>query len=64
MLRCKKRVADPHSLDPDPDPIRIQGFFDDKKKLTAEQKIDQKLQFTFFLGLHKERLSYRRSLKL
>jgi hypothetical protein len=36
----------------DPDPIRIQGFNDQKlKKITAEKKIkfvlDQKLQFTY-----------------
>ena len=38
--------------DTDPDPIRIQGFNDQKlKKITAEKKIkfffDQKLQFTY-----------------
>jgi hypothetical protein len=41
------------NTDPDPDPIRIQGFNDQKlKKITAEKKIeffffDQKLQFTY-----------------
>jgi hypothetical protein len=39
--------------DTDPDPIRIQGFNDQKlkkKKITAEKKkffFDQKLQFTY-----------------
>ncbi len=38
--------------DPDPDPIRIQGFNDQKlKKITAENLLlfffDQKLQFTY-----------------
>jgi hypothetical protein len=34
--------------DTDPDPIRIQGFNDQKlKKITAEKKTDQKLQFTY-----------------
>jgi hypothetical protein len=40
------------NTDTDPDPIRIQGFNDQKlKKITAEKKIkfffDQKLQFTY-----------------
>jgi hypothetical protein len=38
------------NTDPDPDPIRIQGFNDQKwKKITAEKKkiFDQKLQFTY-----------------
>ncbi len=57
-------------MDPDPDPIRIQGFNDQKlKKNTAEKKIYiffyQKLQFTVYLslGLHKEPPCYRRSQK-
>jgi hypothetical protein len=40
------------NTNPDPEPIRIQGFNDQKlKKSTAEKKIkfffDQKLQFTY-----------------
>jgi hypothetical protein len=40
------------NTDPDPDPIGIQGFNDQKlKKITAEKKIKfffyQKLQFTY-----------------
>jgi hypothetical protein len=43
------------NTDPDPDPIRIQGFNDQKfKKITAEKKnlifFDQKLQFTYPLA--------------
>ena len=58
------RVSDPHSFDPDldpvfrletnpdPDPIRVQGFNDQKlKKNTVEKNtkfvFDQKLQFTY-----------------
>jgi hypothetical protein len=31
-LCLSSRVADPHSFHPDPDPIRIQGFNDQKLK--------------------------------
>ncbi len=53
-------------LNTDPDPIRIQGFDDQKlQKITAEKKI---IFFgsitTIYLGLHKGRSSYRRSLQL
>ncbi len=61
-------VSDPYSFYPDPDPIRIQGFNDQKlKKITAEKF------FLFFwsktaiylsLGLHKVCSSNRRSLQL
>jgi hypothetical protein len=47
--------------------IRIQGFDDQKlKKFTAENRLlffMKKINF-IYLGLHKERLSYRRSLQL
>ncbi len=71
-------VADPHSFHPDPDPafwaeyrsesntfpdpIRIQGFNDQKRKKLLF--FYQKLPFTLSLGLHKERPSYWRSLQL
>jgi hypothetical protein len=53
----------------DLDLIRIQGFDDQKlkEKNTAENFllsfVDQKLQFTYPLGLHKGRPIYRRSLQ-
>jgi hypothetical protein len=53
---------------PDPDPIRIQGFNDQKlKKMTAEKKFNFFLSNTAIylsLGLHKVYPSYRRSLQL
>ena len=73
------RVVDQHSFHPDPDLIRIQirGFNDQKlkKKITAEKKLQLNKKIKFFgskttiylsvyLGLHKERPSYRRSLQL
>jgi hypothetical protein len=56
------------NIEPDPDPIRIQGFDDQKcKKFTAKKikfVLDQKLQFFYLsLGLQKGRPSYRRSLQ-
>jgi hypothetical protein len=73
------RVADPHSFHPDldpapafkantdPDPIRIQGFKDQKikKKLLLKKKNwDQKNTIYLSIGLHTESLGYRRSLQL
>jgi hypothetical protein len=55
------------NTDTDPDPIRIQGFNDQKlKKITAEKNCfwDQKTTIYLSLGLQKERPSYRRSLQL
>jgi hypothetical protein len=46
----------------DPDPIRIQGFNDQKfKKISAEKK---KTAIYLSLGLHKVCPGYRRSLQL
>ncbi len=48
----KTNVSDPYSFDTDPDPIRILGFDDQKKKKknSAEKQVkffwDQKLQFS------------------
>jgi hypothetical protein len=45
-------VSEPNSVSPDPDPIRIQGFYDQKLKKTYTWKnlfrnfFDRKLQFT------------------
>jgi hypothetical protein len=56
------------NTDPDPDPIRIQGFNDQKlNKITAEKKFNffgSKTIIYLSLGLQKERPSYRRSLQL
>ncbi len=48
----ESRVEDPHSFNPDPDPIRIQVFNDQKlKNITAENCLkfflDRNLQFTY-----------------
>jgi hypothetical protein len=53
----------------DPNPIRIQGFNDQKlKRITAEKKnlilFGSKTTIYLSLGLHKEHPSYRRSLQL
>jgi hypothetical protein len=56
--------------DADPDPIRIQGFNDQKliKKITAEKKnlifFLSKTALYLSLGLHKVCPGYRRSLQL
>jgi hypothetical protein len=53
------------NTDRDPDPIRIQGFYDQKfKKFAAEKKFNFFYQTTIYLslGFHKERPCYRRSL--
>jgi hypothetical protein len=56
------------NTDPDPDPIRIQGFNDQKlrNKLQPKKIIFLKSKATIYLslGLHKKRPSYRRSLQL
>ncbi len=56
------------NTNPDPDPIRIQGFNDQKlkKKITAEKKnfFGSKTAIYLSLGLHKVRPKYRRSLQL
>jgi hypothetical protein len=54
-------------LNTNPDPIQIQGSRKLRKKITAEKKkifLDEKLQFTVSLGLHKVHPSYRRSLQI
>jgi hypothetical protein len=52
-------------LNTNPDPIRIQGFDENVKKLTAEKKFGGiKSTIYLSLGLHKGRSSYRRSLQL
>jgi hypothetical protein len=52
--------------DPEPGPIRIQGFDDQKlkKKSTSEKMfyLISKIAIFLSLGLHKGRPSYRRSL--
>jgi hypothetical protein len=63
------RFADPHSFHSDPDPIRIQGFNDQKlNKITVEKKnyfwIKNYGTTYLSLGLHKEHPSYRRNLQL
>jgi len=59
-------VSDPHSFDPDP--IRVQGFNDQKlKKNTVEKNIKFVFDQTAIylsLGLQKVCPSYRRSLQL
>jgi hypothetical protein len=53
------------NIDPDPDPIRIQGFDDQKmKKVTAEIFFFSKTLIYISPGPHKGRSSYRRSLQL
>ncbi len=55
------------NTDPDPDPVWIQGFNDQKLKKNYSGKfffLLSKTTIYLFLGLHKERPSYRRSLHL
>jgi hypothetical protein len=52
--KLENRVADPHSFHPDPDPIWIQGFNDQKmkKKITAEKNyINLGSKTTIYLSL-------------
>jgi hypothetical protein len=57
------------NTDPDPDPIRIQGFDDQKLKKKLQLKKNylfggSKTSIYLSLGLHTGRPSYRRSLQL
>jgi hypothetical protein len=68
QTQARPRVSGPYSIDIDPNPIRIQGFDDQKLKIKLQLKIfflHQNYRTIYLsLGFHKGRPSYMRSLQL